>query len=77
VCELNAVCGTFEIPEFAQSGDISLINIDGDIFQFSASNLAIENSEALVEYFQILEDGTMRYVSIGSQSTSEAILILQ
>jgi len=75
VCELNAKCGTFEIPEFSLTGDITFVDIDGDIYEFKATNLSSgEPSGALYEYLQILEDGTLRYVTTGPDSVNEAVL---
>jgi inosine-uridine nucleoside N-ribohydrolase len=74
-CELNTVCGTFEIPDFTLTGDITFIEIDGDSLQFLATNFSHGTpNEDLVEYLQVLDDGTLRYISIGPDNTSEAIL---
>jgi pyrimidine-specific ribonucleoside hydrolase len=78
VCELNFVCGNFEIPDFTLTGDVTFINIDGDILQFSATNMSNgATSEDLYEYLQILEDGTLKYVTIGPEGGNEAILTLR
>jgi hypothetical protein len=74
-CELNVKCGTFEIPEFSLTGDITFVDIDGDKYEFKTTNLSSgEPSSALYEYLQVLEDGTLRYVTTGSDSLNEAIL---
>jgi hypothetical protein len=75
VCELNAKCGTFEIPEFSLTGDITFVDIDGDIYEFKATNLSCgEPSGVLYKYLQFLEDGTLRYVTTGPDSVNEAVL---
>jgi pyrimidine-specific ribonucleoside hydrolase len=75
VCELNVKCGSFEIPEFSLTGDITFVDIDGDKYEFKATNLSSgEPSGALYEYLQIMEDGTLRYVTTGPDSINEAIL---
>ena len=59
-CSINEKCGTFEIPDFSLSGDITFINIDGNIYEFKATNLSSgEKSEALYEYLQIQGDGRL------------------
>jgi inosine-uridine nucleoside N-ribohydrolase len=77
-CELGIVCGTFEIPDFTLTGDITFVDIDGDTLRFEATNFSSGTpNEDLVEYLQVLDDGTVRYVSIGPEVTNEAILIQQ
>ncbi|MCD4751512.1 MAG: nucleoside hydrolase [Anaerolineaceae bacterium] len=74
-CELNEKCGTFEMPEISLSGDISFINIHDGVYEFKATNLSSGNpSEAEYEYLQLQKDGTLKYYSIGTHGTSEAIL---
>ncbi len=75
LCELNVKCGTFEIPEFSLTGDITFVAIDGDVYEFEATNLSSGvPSGALYEYLQLLEDGTLRYVTTGPDSINEAFL---
>lgn len=75
VCELNVKCGTFEIPEFSLTGDIIFVDVDGDKYEFKTTNLSSgEPSGALYEYLQILDDGTLRYVTTGPDSFNQAVL---
>ncbi len=74
-CIINEKCGTFEIPDFDLSGDISFVNIEGNIYEFKATNLSSgKESEALYEYLQILDDGRLKYFTSGQERSSEAIL---
>jgi inosine-uridine nucleoside N-ribohydrolase len=73
-CRLNQVCGTFEIPEFSLEGDISFVAIEGNIFEFVASNLSAQVEPAEYEYLELRGDGRLNYVSQGSSQTSRAIL---
>jgi len=73
-CKLNQICGSFEIPDFPLTGDITFVNINGDVYEFVATNLSAEVEQAEYEYLEIREDGKINYVSIGSTGSSNAIL---
>ena len=73
-CKLNEKCGTFEIPEFSLSGDITFVNVDGDVYEFKATNLSSGQPGNDYEYLEILGDGTLKYFTTGHAGTSEAIL---
>ncbi len=73
-CSLNQVCGSFEIPEFALTGDFTFVSISGDIYEFRVSNLSYEVEPAEHEYLELRGDGRLNYVSQGSGGTSRAIL---
>ncbi len=74
-CKLNEKCGTFEIPEFSLTGDITFVDISGNVVEFKATNMSSGQPGNDYEYLQIQDDGTLFYSSTGSGVTSEAILI--
>ncbi|MEA1978674.1 MAG: nucleoside hydrolase [Chloroflexota bacterium] len=73
-CKLNEKCGTFEIPDFSLSGDITFVDIDGDVFEFKATNMSSGQPSNDYEYLQLLDDGTLFYSTTGSGVTNEAVL---
>jgi len=84
-CELGVKCGTFEIPDFSLSGDVTFIGVDGNIYEFKTSNLSyvVEGGgEVTYEYLQVLPDGTLKYYtsgvdSGGADTSNEGILYRQ
>lgn len=73
-CKLNEKCGTFEIPEFSLTGDIAFVNVNGNVYEFKATNMSSGQTGADYEYLQLQDDGTLFYSTTGSGVTSEAIL---
>jgi hypothetical protein len=73
-CKLNEKCGTFEIPEYSLTGDITFVNVDGNKYEFKATNISSGIPGNEYEYLEILGDGTLKYYSQGETVTSEAIL---
>ena len=73
-CKLNQKCGTFEIPEFSLSGDVTFVKLDGDLYEFKATNISSGQPGNDYEYLQVLGDGRLKYHTQGSGVTSEAIL---
>lgn len=84
-CELGVKCGTFEIPDFSLSGDVTFIAVDGNIYEFITSNLSyvVEGGgKVTYEYLQVLPDGTLKYYTSGVDSggvasSNEGILYRQ
>jgi len=84
-CELGVKCGTFEIPDFSLSGDVTFIAVDGNIYEFKTSNLSYVlegGGKVTYEYLQVLSDGTLKYYtsgvdSAGLDSSNEGILFRQ
>lgn len=75
-CELDLKCGTFEIPDFSLSGDVTFIAVNGNYYEFKTSNLSdyAENEDIVVyEYLQVLPDGTLRYYTSGVDSSGAAV----
>jgi hypothetical protein len=73
-CILNEKCGTFEIPEFSLTGDVTFVNVDGNVYEFKATKMSSGQPGADYEYLQLLDDGTLFYSTTGSGVTSEAVL---
>jgi inosine-uridine nucleoside N-ribohydrolase len=74
-CRLFEVCGTFEIPEFSLTGDITFVNINGNKYEFKATNISNGIPGNPYEYLEVLSDGTLKYFTRSeSGNTSEAIL---
>jgi inosine-uridine nucleoside N-ribohydrolase len=76
-CLLDQVCGTFYIPEFPLSGDVTIVHIVGDRYEFKASNMSPDGQAAAYEYLELLPDGTMHYYTTDLDYTNEAILTRQ
>lgn len=74
-CMLGVICDTFEITDFSLAGDITVVDVEGNVYEFRASNLSSGlHSEAVYEYLQKLPDGTLKYYSQGKEGSTEAIL---
>jgi inosine-uridine nucleoside N-ribohydrolase len=73
-CVLNEKCGTFEIPDFSLTGDITFVDVDGNVFEFKATNMSSGQPGNEYEYLQLLDDGKLLYSTTGSGGTIEAIL---
>lgn len=73
-CELHEICGTFEIPEFSLSGDVTFVDVEGNKYVFETSNLSSGQTFDNYEYLQLQEDGTIFYSTTSEGVTSEAIL---
>ena len=78
-CKLGMICGTFEIPNFSLSGDITIVELSGSKYEIKAINLSTGfHSTAAYEYLQVLPDGTLQYFTQGQDgSISEAVLVKQ
>jgi hypothetical protein len=73
-CVLNQKCGTFEISEFSLTGDVAIVNIIDDIYEFKATNISSGQPGNEYEYLQLLGNGTLKYHTEGSGTINEAIL---
>ncbi len=74
VCTLNEICGTFEIPEFSLSGDVTFVDVEGNKYVFETLNLSSGQTFDNYEYLQLQGDGTIFYSTTSEGVTSEAIL---
>jgi inosine-uridine nucleoside N-ribohydrolase len=73
-CTLNEKCGTFEIPEFSLSGDVAIVAVNGNMYEFKTTNLSSGQPSNNYEYLLIQDDGTLFYSTTDSGATSEAVL---
>jgi inosine-uridine nucleoside N-ribohydrolase len=76
-CSLGQVCGSFYIPEFSLTGDVTIVNVVGTRYEFKASNLSSGGQAASYEYLELLPDGTLHYFTTDFDYTNEAILYPQ
>ena len=76
-CRLHEVCGTFEIPEFGMTGDVSFVAVEGSRYVFRASNISTGIQGNEYEYLELLPDGTLLYHTEDGGVISEAILYRQ
>lgn len=73
-CRLNEICGTFKIDEFSLTGEVTIVKIDGEKYEFKSTNLSSEQPGNQYEYLELLEDGSIKYFTQGANVSSEAIL---
>jgi inosine-uridine nucleoside N-ribohydrolase len=73
-CKVNEKCGTFEIPEYSLTGDVTFVNINGDKYEYIATNISSGQLGNVYEYLQLLDDGTLKYYTTDLNVTSEAVL---
>jgi inosine-uridine nucleoside N-ribohydrolase len=76
-CELGEICGTFEIPDFSLTGDVTFVSVDGNVYEFRATNISSGQPGNEYEYLQLLEDGTLKYHTEGGGTINEGILNLK
>jgi pyrimidine-specific ribonucleoside hydrolase len=74
LCMLMQPCGTFEIPEFSMTGDVTIVNIDKDIYEFKVSNVSTGQGGNEYEYLQVLGTDSLKYHTEGGGTINEAIL---
>ncbi len=76
-CEIGSVCGPFDIPSIPCSGVWTLTGISGTTYQVQAGNLKGKcgtGSDARSDSLQLLPDGTLLYVSKGSDGEEKGAL---
>ena len=67
-CSLGDACGTFDFPDISCSGTLAITKIDGNVFEFQASDRTIgcdpspDNRDSL----ELLPDGTLLFISTSS-----------
>jgi inosine-uridine nucleoside N-ribohydrolase len=72
-CQLNSKCGRFDISTVSCSGSLTWIDMDGEMYQFEAS----EKTEACgtgKDYLVPQSDGTLLYISRGDYGETSGIL---
>jgi inosine-uridine nucleoside N-ribohydrolase len=72
-CQMNRKCGRFDITTVSCSGSLTWVGMDGDMYQFEAS----EKNEACGEgkdYLLPQPDGSLMYISRGDYGETRGIL---
>jgi pyrimidine-specific ribonucleoside hydrolase len=72
-CQLDQVCGRFDIPTAACSGTLTWVGMDAELFQFQAGDKAEGCGEG-IDYLQPLANGTVMYISRGDYGETKGIL---
>ena len=72
-CQLNQVCGGFDISTVSCSGKFTWIGMDQDMYQFQASDLTKACGQGK-DYLSPQEDGTLLYISRGDYGETKGIL---
>lgn len=73
-CRLNSNCGRFDISTAACSGSLTWIGMDGDMYQFEATDKT-EACGTGNDYLVPQSDGTLKYVSRGDYGETTGTLI--
>ena len=72
--EVGSMLGVFDIPLIPCSGNFRVIRIHDQTIELRAEHLQGECGEADSESLELLEDGTLEYVSIGEGWETRGIL---
>jgi hypothetical protein len=67
-CSLGDACGTFDFPDISCSGTLAITKIDGNVFEFQASDKTsgCDPSPDNRDSFELLPDGTLLFISESS-----------
>ena len=72
--EVGETLGIFNIPLIPCSGTFRVVNIEGEMLELRAEKLQGECGEADSESLELLEDGTLQYVSKGQGWETKGVL---
>jgi inosine-uridine nucleoside N-ribohydrolase len=72
-CQLEQVCGRFDIPTASCSGTLTWVGMDGEQYQFKASDKTEGCGEG-IDYLDPQPDGTVMYISRGDYGETKGIL---
>ena len=72
-CQLNQICGRFTIPSAACSGALTWVGMDGELYQFQASDKSVGCGEG-IDYLAPQADGSVLYVSRGDYGETKGFL---
>jgi hypothetical protein len=72
--ELGSTLGVFDIPMIPCSGVFRVSDIHGETLELQAENLQGDCGEADFESLELLPDGTLLYVSKGSDWETRGVL---
>ncbi len=78
-CSLYMVCGTFSIPQWGCSSDISFISVDGDKYEFRVTTLygCEDDAKAYEEWLRPVGSSKLEYYSRGNYGESQGTLTKQ
>jgi hypothetical protein len=67
-CNLGDACGTFDFPDISCSGTLAITKIDGNVFEFQASDKTsgCDPSPDNRDSLELLPDGTLLFISTSS-----------
>lgn len=67
-CSLGDACGTFDFPDISCSGTLAITKIDGNVFEFQASDRTsgCDPSPDNRDSLELLPDGTLLFISTSS-----------
>ena len=72
--EVGSTLGIFDIPLIPCSGTFRVLNIWGEVIELRAEKLQGECGEADAESLEVLEDGTLLYISKGKGWETKGVL---
>jgi inosine-uridine nucleoside N-ribohydrolase len=72
-CQLEQVCGRFDIPIASCSGSLTWVGMDGELYQFQAGDKTEGCGEG-IDYLQPQADGSVLYLSRGDYGETSGIL---
>ena len=72
-CQLDQVCGRYDIPDFSCSGSWTWVGMDGDMYQFQAFDKT-SGCGAGTDYLLPQPDGTVIYISRGDYGETQGPL---
>lgn len=78
-CSLYMVCGSFSIPQWGCSGDVSFVDVDGDKFEFRVSSRSgcESDTKSEIEWLRPVGSKKLEYYSKGSYGVSQGTLTKQ
>ncbi len=67
-CSLGDACGTFDFPDISCSGTLTITKIDGNVFEFQASDRSsgCDPSPDNRDTLELLSDGALLFISTSS-----------
>lgn len=67
-CSLGDACRTFDFPDISCSGTLAITKIDGNVFEFQASDRTggCDPSPDNRDSLELLSDGTLLFISTSS-----------
>ena len=73
-CQLGNICGQFDIKNIACSGLLSWVGMDGEMYEFEASEMTEACGEGS-DYLLPQADGTVKYIWVGDAGEATGTLV--